>query len=424
MSQVDFLILQAGGLGDVVLTGNLIYSLRKSRPGARITFICQGAFADVPTLYPAAPDDVLPLDFNPYTVATLDNDVLDKLRRMTTAIPPRKQPLTFISAEFRCTWLSPVVAALSRAEVAVSASSSAGQTYLVKRISEELGLELRALQQAALEEGMAETDRYLRLAEMVNVQPETMPRWRLPQNVEAEASQTLGSLRLDPGGYLACSPLAGSGLAAVKRWAPARFQELIRRVQERYGVPALVVGEKSEQASLDEFAATSIGDCRVFAGGPKDLPLLAGLIANARCFLSNDSGPAHLAQAYAVPTVAVFGGGGWPAYRCWAPGATAVANLLPCYGCAWDCLFDTALCLDAIAVEDVWKVLCQSFNSPPSSGATVTLQNVPDSFFPWLESAARRRRALRSELEQRQEVVQELSDEAQRRLDLLEKLGQ
>jgi ADP-heptose:LPS heptosyltransferase len=399
-----------------------VYSIRKSRPGAEITLICQAAFADVPMLYPAPPDDVLPLNFNPYTVATVDDQLLDRLRRMTTAIPPRKQPLTFISAEFRCTWLSPVVAALSRAEVAVSASPPAGQNYLVKRISEELGLEVRTLQQAALEEGMAETDRYLRLAEMVNAQPETMPRWRLPQDVEAEARATLGSLRLDPGGYLACSPLAASRLPALRRWAPARFQEVIRRAQQRYGVSVLVAGERREQQELNEFAA-SVDNCRVFTGAPGELPRLAGLIANARCFLSNDSGPAHLAQAYGVPTVALFGGGaGWPAYRCWAPGAIAVLNQLPCYGCDWDCLFDTALCLDAIHVEDAWNALRQTFESPPTSAATAPVQNVPGSFFPWLESAARRRKELRSELDRRQEVVLELSSEAQRRLELIEDL--
>lgn len=423
MSQRGFLILQSGGLGDVVLTGNLVYLIRKAHPSARIALICQGAFADVPRLYPAPPDGILPLSFNPYTVATLDGQLLDSLRQMAAELNGWMQPATVISAEFRCTWLSSVVAALAPAEAAICASPPAGQNNLAKRVVAALGVEVRRFQSVELQEGLTETERYCRLAEAAaGAQPEAMPRWELPPEIRREAGARLAALGLDPGSYLVCCPFAASKLTAVKRWDPGRFQEVLRRARERYSVSILVVGEPGEETELEEFAA-SVGDPALHTL-PATLGLLAGLTANARCFLSNDSGPSHLAQAYRVPTVVVSGGGAWPAYQCWAPGATAVVNPLPCYGCAWDCLFDTALCVDAIGVEDLWNAMRQIFESPPSSAATVTLTNVPDTFFPWLESAARRRKELRRELDLRQEVIQELSDEAQKRLEIMEDLAQ
>ena len=49
----------------------------------------------------------------------------------------------------------------------------------------------------------------------------------------------------------------------------------------------------------------SFGNSRCLSGAP--LGEVAGLMRCARLFVGNDSGPAHLAAAFGVPSVVIFG---------------------------------------------------------------------------------------------------------------------
>ena len=77
------------------------------------------------------------------------------------------------------------------------------------------------------------------------------------------------------------------------------------------------------------------------------------MLAHSNMYFGNDTGPAHLAQAYGVPGVVVFGGGTWPHYGPWGRGSVGVVQPLGCFGCGWDCAFGKAYCLEAIPVEKV-----------------------------------------------------------------------
>ncbi|MCX7031268.1 MAG: methyltransferase domain-containing protein [Spirochaetes bacterium] len=109
----------------------------------------------------------------------------------------------------------------------------------------------------------------------------------------------------------------GSG-SPTKNWPIARFIELARLLESR-GSIVWVVGPAEEESGTAAAIDGAIPEARVW----RNLPLseLAGRLAGARLFVSDDSGVAHLAAAVGCPVVVLFGASD-PAV--WAPRGRSV----------------------------------------------------------------------------------------------------
>ena len=113
-----------------------------------------------------------------------------------------------------------------------------------------------------------------------------------------------GAVGVRPGAYWAFAP--GAEYGPAKRWPPARYAELARSLHLESGLPVLLLGSAGEAPLCDDIAADAPGACQVLAGKVSLLDAMA-LIAAARGVVSNDSGLMHVAAAFGVPQVAVFG---------------------------------------------------------------------------------------------------------------------
>jgi ADP-heptose:LPS heptosyltransferase len=193
-----------------------------------------------------------------------------------------------------------------------------------------------------------------------------MTPWTLPADADSEARRYLAASGLRPGRYLACFP---TGAIPEKRWPQARFVEVIRAVRLEFDLDVLLLGSVNDEKLLAEFGG-ALPDARVYVGGPGDLPLLAGLLSHCRTWLGNDTGPAHLAQAYSRPGVAVFSEGVNHVYAPWGPGAIGLFHPLPCSGCLWDCAFGHGVCIESIPVDGVRRALRDALTSPPATPET------------------------------------------------------
>ena len=109
---------------------------------------------------------------------------------------------------------------------------------------------------------------------------------------------------VEPGAYWAFAP--GAEYGPAKCWPAGHYAELARRLHERDGLPVLLLGSGKEAALAREIAGAAPGACRVMAGETSLLDAMA-LIAGARGLVSNDSGLMHVAAAFGLPQVAVFG---------------------------------------------------------------------------------------------------------------------
>jgi hypothetical protein len=106
---------------------------------------------------------------------------------------------------------------------------------------------------------------------------------------------------ISPPHYVVVAPYT----AADKMWSHEAWERLITLLHQSTGLPVLVVGDQGGQP----FKAVSVHEA---IGLP--LTLIAGLLAQARCFIGLDSGPTHLAACFDVPIVTLNPQGKFPPF--------------------------------------------------------------------------------------------------------------
>jgi len=92
----------------------------------------------------------------------------------------------------------------------------------------------------------------------------------------------------------------------TKRWLPERFAEVADRLVSLFGGKAVIVGGSGDVSAADS-VERRMSSKPVNLTGKTTLKQLSALIKRCRVFITNDSGPMHIAAAFDVPTVAIFG---------------------------------------------------------------------------------------------------------------------
>jgi heptosyltransferase II len=109
--------------------------------------------------------------------------------------------------------------------------------------------------------------------------------------------------RLAPTGETLVGLFPGSN-APARRWDPDRFAELARALV-RQGARVVVLGSGAERSLTAAVAAGAPGV--VDLGGRTDLPGLAAVLSLCGLFVTNDTGPMHLAAAVGTRTLTLWG---------------------------------------------------------------------------------------------------------------------
>ncbi|HET6828685.1 MAG TPA: lipopolysaccharide heptosyltransferase II [Ramlibacter sp.] len=117
-----------------------------------------------------------------------------------------------------------------------------------------------------------------------------------PQAVQV----ALRAQQLQDKGYYVFAP--GAEYGPAKRWPPAYYGKLALLLD----APVVLLGSGQEAALCEEISAHAPGKCLNLAGKTALMDAFA-LIAASRAVISNDSGLMHVAAAFGVPQVALFG---------------------------------------------------------------------------------------------------------------------
>jgi heptosyltransferase II len=124
------------------------------------------------------------------------------------------------------------------------------------------------------------------------------PQLQMPA---AQIDAALRAHGLRAGGYFVFAP--GAEYGPAKRWPAIHFAELAKSLDN----PAVLLGSAKE-AALCQAIAGAAGERRCLdLAGKTSLADAFALIAGARAMVSNDSGLMHVAAAFGVPQVALFG---------------------------------------------------------------------------------------------------------------------
>ena len=319
-------------LGDAVMSLPLVDHLRVACPTASITVVSRPQCAGLWQLHPHV-NEVITFDVFDPTLTVTD------VRRFVRTLRDRAPDAAFIlpgGIEFA------LFHAAARIRTRIGYDSDHRHLLLTHPVPVPPDFRARHLSESYLDLGRV-------------VDPVRVARPRLsfaPPDGQASAGMPYPHRDAPGRPRVLFHPWATYGPA--KRWPAARFAELGKRLATRFGAEIVLVGTEDargvaaeidrlmDQRTLDLTGRTSIAE-------------LCALMRGSALMVSNDSGPAHLADALDVPLVVLFGSS-WPPWT--GPRgerSEVIHHALTCSPCFQrTCPLGTYACFDAITTDEVF----------------------------------------------------------------------
>jgi len=275
------LIVRTDRLGDVVLSTPVINNLRLAFPKAHIAFICRPYTQDV-------------LEGNPELDEVIIYDKYGKQKSLWASIMfsfylrKKKFDLVFILHPTNRTHLITFLAGIP------------------KRIGWDRKLSMlltKRIKHTKQEGKKHELEYTLDLLREVNIPIKSKDTY-FPINsaTEAKLELLLKSKGIEKGDkFIVIHPSAS---CISKRWPEENFLKLIELLRNRLNVKIIVITSQEER-EFGEKLANELGviDLR----GSLSISEVGALLRKADLFISNDSGPVHVADSLNIPIISIFG---------------------------------------------------------------------------------------------------------------------
>ncbi len=269
------LIIQTAFLGDAVLTLPLIQSFkRESKSDVRVLCIPQTkeAFLGNPGV-----DGVITFDKKGKEKGVLN------LLKLCAALRKEKFDTVIVPHP---SFQSALIAYLSGCKRRVGFSSNPGRILFTVKVKTD--------------KNKHQIERYLDILAALGFKPKSEePVVPADSASEKWAADMLGGADF----YVGINP--GSAWP-TKRWLPERFAAAADKIILKYGGRAVIVGGAGDAAAAAA-VERAMSSHPLNLAGKTNLKQLTALIKRCKIFVTNDSGPMHIAAACGVPTVAVFG---------------------------------------------------------------------------------------------------------------------
>jgi heptosyltransferase II len=188
--------------------------------------------------------------------------------------------------------------------------------------------------------------------------------------VSPEEEQAMAG-RLAQGGLTANDVVIGinpgSTYGGAKRWLPERYAEATERLcrtlreSRNQQVGVVIFGAKGEERLGQDIAARLSSPSLVLSGATTIRELMAAL---KRCamLLTNDTGPMHIASAFQVPLVAIFGPTDWRTTSPFGSAHAIVRQPVDCAPCLLrECPIDHR-CMTRVTVDQVYEASLSSLS--------------------------------------------------------------
>lgn len=168
---------------------------------------------------------------------------------------------------------------------------------------------------------------------------------------DAELELTLSQRGIVPGDFLlGINP--GATFGSAKRWYPERFAEVARVLAAEWGARIVITGAPAETEMARRIDEALGGECCNLAGKTSVRQLMS-LTKRCNFFITNDSGPMHIAAAFRIPLVAVFGSTDHRTTYPFSENSLIVRKEMDCAPCLKrECPTDHR-CMKEVTVQDV-----------------------------------------------------------------------
>ena len=201
------------------------------------------------------------------------------------------------------------------------------------------------------------------LKESLNIEAEyTEPLLYLNEEEINQARNFLNSKLLTHNSQLLIGINPGAAYGSAKRWMPERFAELIHRIINELNGNVALFGSTSEIEIVEEITSYFSLPTSHFLNlaGKTNLRELMALISECDAFISNDSGPMHIASALFVPVAAIFGSTDKAVTGPLGDGHRIISKDIPCSPCLErECPEKHLRCMTEISTDDVYNALLE-----------------------------------------------------------------
>lgn len=287
----NILVIDFGQLGDVVLSLPALRAIRERFPAARIT---------VAVGKPGGPV----VDLSGYADATL---VVDRVALRDGAKALSIMRIAGIVREVRRAQFDFVIDLHSLSETnLLGFLSGAPKRLYARRPGRSLDFLANFRPRPPIEDYRPTkhaVDRYLDVLVPLGIKDAPrVPRLKTRETDDRAVEQMLIKAKANTG-----TPLVGMFPGAGhpgRRWPLARFCELAERIERSEGIRIIVFAGPEEGALVQEIRAMFPRSTLIF--DRLTIPQLASALARLAVFISNDTGPMHIAAAVLTPVVALL----------------------------------------------------------------------------------------------------------------------
>ncbi|MDD2762729.1 MAG: glycosyltransferase family 9 protein [Opitutaceae bacterium] len=400
--------------GDLIIFSSALAQLQAAWPKARHTLLVRPGYESLAPLFPDWVHWQVG-NINPFTQkpAACHRELAALLAALE-----KLEPDLIVAATFNRTWLEAAIAAHFPKARRVALGGRPIDPLFATALRLELGIDAAGTfpEVVPVDDQQREWESNHRLADQLigRSSPPTRPALTVPAATAQKAAAFLAAHHLPPGGFAAVYP-AGLANVEIKAWPARRFAELIAWLKRAKKLPVLLLGHVSEAALLEEIA-TGASRPAVCLTRDGEMPLLGALLAQSRLYVGHDTGAMHLAAALGRPTIGIFAGGYWPRFRPVGRQVVSVVQPLPCFGCAWDCHWGDAPCVKTIVLADVQRAVeLVLTRGAQDYDEVVQVANLPPETLRLIEAATPLYRSLQRDRLDRQNKIEELKHETDRK---------
>lgn len=203
------------------------------------------------------------------------------------------------------------------------------------------------------------------IGELTGVQTQRAPNLMVGEEEEQLVDEEFPSL-VRGSGHEVIGINPGSVYGTAKRWLPERFANVVDQVIENRqralsperAVKCVIVGGPGEE-DLGQTVGRHMKNPSIVLSGKTTIRQLLVIIKRCSLFLSNDTGPMHIASAFGVPVVAIFGSTD-PVHTAPYPNRSKIVrSSVRCSPCLLrHCPIDHR-CMTEVSVEEVYRATLQ-----------------------------------------------------------------
>ncbi|WP_436717538.1 glycosyltransferase family 9 protein [Roseiconus lacunae] len=280
LARPHFLVSRMSAIGDTILTLPVACALRDRFPNATISWVVEEKSSPMVRRHRAV-DNVIVLERGWFTSPKRLRAARKQLRELNVDISVDCQGMT-------------------KSSLACYLSGAAHRVGYAGKHARELSRWFSNVKINPVFHHL--TDRSLELLIPLGINSPTI-RWDLPVAAPARAWAQRYRSTIDSPKVAILNPGA---TWHSKRWLPERFGETARYLRDRYGYQSIAVwGTPLDRAMATDIVSTSQG--AAILAPDTDLQHLAAMIETSDLFISNDTGPLHMAVAVGTQTIGLYG---------------------------------------------------------------------------------------------------------------------